>query len=234
MAKNTITADALENILLRVTEKMTEKFTDAINTMMQQFTKVIGDVVEGKMSALSTRLDTLEASFTDNIGPQMTATSNSVSSKGQTDQRGAVEAASRVLFEFEQEKEEIRKRSRNVVITGLSPVPHTSDIQLVSDFCENNLTVKPHVLSARRIGKDASSTRLCVTLDSSDAAEVLLSSATMLRASSDPDVRRVYFNKDLTRQQAEAAYKLRCAKRNRASQSSPSTSTASAPFSGLQ
>jgi len=38
MAKNTITADALENILLRVTEKMTEKFTDAINTMMQQFT----------------------------------------------------------------------------------------------------------------------------------------------------------------------------------------------------
>jgi len=202
--------------------------------MMQQFTKAIGDVVEGKMSALNTRLDTLEASFTGNVGAKMTATSSSLSSKGHTDQHGAVEAASRALFEFEQEKEEIRKRSRNVVITGLPPAPQIPDAQLVSDFCENNLTVKPHVLAARRIGRDASSARLCVTLDSSDAAEALLSSATMLRASSDQDIRRVYFNKDLTRQQAEAAYKLRCAKRNRTSQSTPSTSTASTPFPSSQ
>ena len=76
-----------------------------------------------------------------------------------------------------------------MVITGLPPAPQIPDTQLVSDFCENNLTVKPHVLSARRIGRDASSARLCVTLDSSDAAEALLGSATMLRASSDPDVR---------------------------------------------
>jgi len=103
MAKNAITADALEHILLRVTEKMTEKFTDVINTMMKQFTKPIGDIVEGKMSELSTRLDTLEARFTDNVGAEMTATSSSVSPKSRADQPGAVEAASRVLFEFEQE-----------------------------------------------------------------------------------------------------------------------------------
>jgi len=51
-----------------VTEKMTEKFTDVINTMMQQFTKAIGDIVEGKMSVLSTRLETSEANFTGNVG----------------------------------------------------------------------------------------------------------------------------------------------------------------------
>ena len=55
-----------------------------INTMMQQFTKAIGDVVEGKLSAFSTRLDALEASFTGNVGVEMTPSGHSsASSKGQ-------------------------------------------------------------------------------------------------------------------------------------------------------
>jgi len=141
MAKNTITADALWQILLRVSEKMTEKFTEVINTMMQQFTKAISDVVEGKMTAVSTRLDTLESRFSSATSVEMTSTSSPVSSKCQTGSTWCSWSSfTSLCFEFEQENEEIRKRSRNVVIIGLPPMSQTSDIQLVTYLKLNTST----------------------------------------------------------------------------------------------
>ena len=129
----------------------------------------------------------------------------------------AVEMASRALIEFDRETEEIYSRSRNVIITGLPPDLAVSDKDIFENFCEEHLTVKPQTIRVKRLGKDDGNkkSKLCVTLGSKEAVEDLLDSAGLLRKSSDISVRKtVFFNRDLTRQQANAAYKARCTKRS--------------------
>ena len=212
MAKNSITSDMLEMILMKVTDK----FTEALSTMMSQFSTIISATVNSKLLAIDARLDSIEtklAKATD-AGAVTVATVNKAAA---LDCQSAVEIASRAMLEFEREKEDARARSCNVIITGLPPNPEINDGLLVESFCENNLTVKPRIVSSRRLGKDRSSptSKLCITLENSDAAEDLIDSATLLRSSTDATVRRVFFNKDLTRSQADAAYKLRCLRRSR-------------------
>jgi hypothetical protein len=55
--------------------------------------------------------------------------------------------------------------------------------------------------------------KLCVTLESEDSVESVLNSAVLLRSSSNASTNRVFFNRDLTRSQAEEAYRKRCEKR---------------------
>ena len=45
MAKNVITADVIEAILVKVTEK----FTESINVMMDRFGKIFSDVIRHKV-----------------------------------------------------------------------------------------------------------------------------------------------------------------------------------------
>jgi hypothetical protein len=59
---------------------------------------------------------------------------------------------------------------------------------------------------------------LCVTLESPETVDYIISSATILRTSTDPTVKRVYFNRDLTKQQADAAYQRRLEKRSKKTQ----------------
>ena len=52
-----------------------------------------------------------------------------------------------------------------------------------------------------------------VTLESEETAHDLLESAAILQRSCDNNIRKVYFNPDLTKTQATEAYKRRCEKR---------------------
>jgi len=53
MAKNAITPEVIEAILV----KMTDKFTESINSMKTQFRKILTDLVNGKLAAISERLN---------------------------------------------------------------------------------------------------------------------------------------------------------------------------------
>ena len=88
-----------------------------------------------------------------------------------------------------------------------------------------NLTVKPRVIRTRRLGRDKGpASKLCVTLESKSPVDSVISSSQVLRASPDPELRKVFFNRDLTRMQAEQAY-LRRVERRSASRNQPTAPT---------
>ena len=99
-------------------------------------------------------------------------------------------------------------RSRNVIVSGIGPSASVSDKELVEPFCESNLTIKPRVVRAWRIGKDKA--KLCITLESAEAVDDLIDSSSLLRNASDYNARHIYFNRDQTKQQAQAPYNKRC------------------------
>ena len=80
---------------------------------------------------------------------------------------------------------------------------------------KNNLAVVPRIVATRRLGKDLRNPRakICVTLENPAAAEELLMSSRVLRSSKNEDVRKIFMNRDLTKQQAELNYKKRCERR---------------------
>ena len=126
------------------------------------------------------------------------------------------EIVSRTILDVEREKTELKEKSCNIIVSGLSSVHNVSDRELLEKFCEDNLTVKTKVFSTRRLGnRDNPGSKLCATLDSSDSVKHLLDSSALLRRSNNPTTKRVFFNPDLTRNQEIAAYKARCLKRER-------------------
>jgi hypothetical protein len=76
-----------------------------------------------------------------------------------------IELVSQALISMEREKEEMKLRSRNVIVTGIPSSSTVSDKDLFETFCEEHLTLKPRVAHSRRSGKDKA--KLCVTLESS-------------------------------------------------------------------
>lgn len=68
--------------------------------------------------------------------------------------------------------------------------------------------VKPRISSMKSTGKDNwdPHAKLCVTLETPEMADDNISSATILRRSTDSVVKHVYFNWNLIKQQADAAY----------------------------
>jgi len=149
-------------------------------------------------------LDHIEAQFINQSGSGVSATD-------ETFLTNVVKATSQILVAMEREKDVKKLKARNVIISGLQPKSDVSDTELVESFCEQHLTVKPHLASSRRIGNDPSNStvKLCVTLNSEESAQHLLESATILRRSPDIIARRVYINPDLTKAQANEAYKRR-------------------------
>ena len=67
---------------------------------------------------------------------------------------------------------------------------------------------------ARRFGKDLENTKLCIIFSNPETVKDLIQSSRLLRSSTDPLLRKVYLNKDMTRMESEAAYQKRCQKRN--------------------
>jgi len=138
---------------------------------------------------------------------------------------------------------EINKRKKNVVVTGLPEIVSSSDDknvaklleeQAFSNFCEENLTVKPSLsnMGCRRLGKriDTKPRRLLVHLTTEQNAQDLLQSArTVLRNSSDQYIASsVFINPDLTPADAKLAYERRQKRRiaRMESQSRDETATA--------
>ena len=117
----------------------------------------------------------------------------------------------------------------SVVISGLPEVDDVDDKTIFTEFCENNLTVKPSVVSCKRLGKTDGQIRqkprlLLVQLTSEDNVKALRASARILRRSDNAAVRTVFINPDLTPAQAKLANERRQRRRN-SSQNSKSTTT---------
>lgn len=120
------------------------------------------------------------------------------------------------------------RRSHNVVISGLAEVEGRVDVEIVGELFERNLPIKPllDVNSCKRVGKVVSGRprKLLVALRSAAVAKDLLKCAKELRNSSDTAVKdSVYINKDLSPEEAKAAYELRVKRRAEAANTSPVT-----------
>ena len=204
MAKKVeFTPEVLESILVKVTEK----FTDMLKMFMDQMVSTIVnrvDVIQSKvddvnanLTAFGNRIDELERKLQ----------STSPSPKDPSDKM------LKTLMELEAEKTERAKRACNVIITGLHPQQDVHDADVFEEFCENHLTVKPHLIrsSCRRLGQptDGQPARLKLTLDNSQAVDDLIQSTSLLRQSNDEHVKRVYINRDYTRMEAQMAYEQR-------------------------
>ena len=203
MAKS-ISSELMETMLTKIMEKVADTFQTAIG----QLVAAVMDTMNNKISVIASRLDNIELQLTQikSVTPELGIRS--------TNPASGIEDVSRALMAVEKEKEEIRIRARNVIITGLPTAPNNcTDIELVETLCEQHLTVKPRVLRARRLGKDK--IKMCVTLESSEAVDDLIESSYILRQSSDTTVQRIYINRDLTLQQADVAYKNRCEMREK-------------------
>jgi len=195
--------------------KVTDKFAETVQNVMHEFSRVLANTVDSKLADIIQRIEVLEARL-----PQPLDEEGATVNKNTTitpNIEAAAEIASRTLMELEREKEDIKARSQNVIISGLASNQADDDRAVVEDFCEQHLTVKPRIIRVRRLGKNRqnSNPKLCVTLDNSDSVGDLLSSATLLRSSTDVSVKQVFFNRDLTKKQAETAYKQRCLKRSK-------------------
>lgn len=230
MAKSALTAEQLDTIITSVLSKtlpeimlkVLEKFENKLDNLIQNFEAKITQV-NGEIHTLHTRMDALEAKIAPLLSTDLQhplSTSTSV----KADVAGIVEIASRALIAVEKEKEEIKSRARNVIVTGISPSQLVPDKELIEAFCEEHLTVKPRVVHTRRVGKDKA--KMCITLESADAAEDLIQSSSLLRSAADSHLRRTYFNRDLTKQQADAAYERRCAARDKRLHSTSGTTVA--------
>ena len=119
--------------------------------------------------------------------------------------------------------QDISRRDSNVVVFGLPEATDADDETVFLSFCEANLSMKPSVVWCHRLGQLSNTSdhrqprRLLVKLRSAQVALDLRRASKSLRQSTDVDVRSVYINPDLSREQAKLAYeerqKRRAAKR---------------------
>ena len=176
--------------------KIADKFTDALNSIMSQFSSMLTNTINAQLAVINSRLDDIETRLINQPGSNMSLVGNNAKESLST----VVECTSRIMMELEREKDAKNKE--------LATNHEVSDSQLVETFCEQYLTVKPRVVRVRRVGNNSSSSamKLCVTLDSEETAHDLLESA-------DSNIRKVYFSPYLTKAQATEAYKRRCEKR---------------------
>ena len=219
-----------EKIMLSVTEKLNECFSRSMELMMQTFqnmmtqvAKSLAECFQNALAPVVQRLDSMD-------------TKTESKEKPSSDTSEAIKIATKTLLDFEREREEIKRRANNVIVSGLPFRTNVKDADLFEDFCANNLTVKPRAVAVRRLGRDDKNlnAKLCVTLENAEAVKDVILSSRILRASQDSDVKRVYFNHDLTRLQSEEAYARRMAKRSSGAQkNAPTTSSAlHQPFRG--
>ena len=107
------------------------------------------------------------------------------------------------------------KRESNIIISGISPTSTLTDTQIVFKLCSEELAVQPDIIQVRRLGHDVAGRiqPLLVVLRQASQAQQLLCCARDLRKSSNPDVKNVYINPNLTPAEAAAAYELRVQRR---------------------
>lgn len=105
-----------------------------------------------------------------------------------------------------------KRRESSLIVNGLQPVDNQTDKTLFTDLCNKEFEILPDIVSTKRIGRfqPAKIQPLLITLRQADQAQNLITNARQLRKSTDATVRNhVYINANLTRAEAEAAYKAR-------------------------
>jgi len=107
-------------------------------------------------------------------------------------------------------------RARNVVISGLSEGRSQTDKDIAANLFAHELNFQPNIQHCKRLGRHiAGKTRpMMVTFDSAEGVTACMEKAKVLRRSTNDSVREhVYINRDLTKAQAQAAYEMRCRRR---------------------
>ena len=219
MAKSAINAEQLEIILTNVMTKcvpeiiakVMESFETMVKNLLATFETRLGNLI-ADVRHVSEKIIDVEHKITEiqtssNVQPTLSSGVGSIATNAVTKADSSVQ----LLIALETEKLEREKRRKNVIVTGLQPVLGTSDSDLFSQFCEENLTVKPHILTCRRVGRSVPGKPrlLKITLDNEHSADDLIESSYGLRHSGDPAAKRVYVNRDLTPMEAEAAFEAR-------------------------
>ena len=120
-------------------------------------------------------------------------------------------------------KDQLR-RKKNIIVSGLPESSDESDVNALRSLCEQYLDCKPWIdeTKCRRIGKTTGNhpRRLLVTLSSDQAAAELLAAAKRNLTRVDPSslASKIYFNPDLSPEDAKQAYLRRQERRSRAAQ----------------
>ena len=120
-------------------------------------------------------------------------------------------------------KDQLR-RKKNIIVSGLPESSDESDVNALRSLCEQYLDCKPWIdeTKCRRIGKTTGNhpRRLLVTLSSDQAAAELLAAAKRNLTRVDPSslASKIYFNPDLSPENAKQAYLRRQERRSRAAQ----------------
>lgn len=110
---------------------------------------------------------------------------------------------------------DVSRRKKNVVVTGLEESTSSSDQDLFEAFCESWMPIKPPLAAGNscvRIGKstDGRPRRLLVRLRSVEAADVLLQAAPSLQnCGNDYVEKNVFINADLSPSEAKLAFEAR-------------------------
>ena len=191
--------------------KMLETFSTTVQVMVSQVAKTITEILNEMTKAIMSRFEALEQA-TPACPPSMDLTT-----------------IRNAMWDVEREKLKKTKRSKNVIISGLSPEPSVNNDRLIKNFIEQNLTIKPAIVNVCRFGKEPTNTRLCDSLMNPEVVTDLISSSRVLRLSTDPSIRKVVMNHDLTPREAEAAYQKRCERRSKAAQDTSSRKPSSIP-----
>ena len=215
------TTDLVEKSIDTIIARVTADFTNTITNMIGQFSNILTDTVNTNIAAIIKRLDILEdrlAKCENMHGRQESR--DAPMSMSQTDADTGAKPIEDLIVKtvvaIEGQREQLSQKAKNVIVSGLKAVQGVSDVDVFSQFCEQNLTIKPRIVRARRLGKsnDGEIQKLCITLDNSEAVSDLIESSFILRQSTNEVVKKIYFNRDLTRAQAAAEYQARCLRRS--------------------
>lgn len=112
------------------------------------------------------------------------------------------------------------QRTSSFIVSGLPTSSGDTDKTVVADLCSRELGIRPEITATKRLGQPTSTRKqpVLVFVKQHADAQSILHRAKSLRLSSDAYIKsNVFFNANLTRAQAKAAYELRCARRNRLS-----------------
>jgi hypothetical protein len=107
-------------------------------------------------------------------------------------------------------------RQKSLIVSGLAPSTTTSDVQQFKSLCAVEFNVSPNVTATKRLGRPLQGKiqPLLVVLQQESQAQQLIAKARELRQSQNETVRSmIYINPNLTRAEAEAAYRMRVERR---------------------
>ena len=111
------------------------------------------------------------------------------------------------------------RRAASFIVSGLAPSTTSSDADVVTALCEDEIGIRPVIKSTKRLGRPTAGKvqPVLVQLNNSDSAKHIVSQAKRLRQSSNLSTRNnVYINANLTKAEAMAAYAMRCNRRQAA------------------